>query len=79
MIKPPRLEFGDTIALVSPASAPPDPKNVDRSVAALEKLGRLLGMFSDNATPSTAVQININIPDGAAGVLYGSQKTVEAK
>lgn len=38
-IKPPRLEFGDTIALVAPASAPPDPKNVDRSVAALEKLG----------------------------------------
>lgn len=38
-IKPPRLEFGDTIALVAPASAPPDPKNIDRSVAALEKLG----------------------------------------
>ena len=39
LIKPKRLEFGDTIALVAPASAPPDPKNIDRSVAALEKLG----------------------------------------
>ena len=38
-IKPPRLEFGDIIALVSPASATPDPKNIDRSIAALEKLG----------------------------------------
>src|SRR5436190_10530688 len=38
-LKPPRLKPGDTIAIVSPASAPPDPKAIDRSVAALERLG----------------------------------------
>jgi muramoyltetrapeptide carboxypeptidase len=38
-IKPPRLNYGDTIAVIAPASAPPDPKAVDRSVAALERLG----------------------------------------
>ncbi len=38
-IKPPRLVFGDTVAIVAPASAPPDPKNIDKSVAALEALG----------------------------------------
>jgi len=38
-IIPQRLNYGDTIGLICPASAPPDPKNVDRSVAALEKLG----------------------------------------
>lgn len=37
--KPRRLNFGDTVALVSPASAPPDPKAVDHSIATLEKLG----------------------------------------
>ncbi|HOX57342.1 MAG TPA: LD-carboxypeptidase [Candidatus Paceibacterota bacterium] len=36
---PDRLHPGDTIGIVAPASAPPDPKNVDRSVAALERLG----------------------------------------
>ncbi len=38
-IKPPRLSLGDTVALVSPASPPPDPKAIDHSVATLEKLG----------------------------------------
>jgi muramoyltetrapeptide carboxypeptidase len=38
-LKPPRLNAGDTIALVAPASAPPDPKAIDRSEEALERLG----------------------------------------
>jgi muramoyltetrapeptide carboxypeptidase len=38
-IKPPRLTFGDTIGIVAPASAPPDPTAIDRSIAALERLG----------------------------------------
>jgi len=38
-IKPPRLNAGDTIGVIAPASAPPDPKAVDRSVAVLESLG----------------------------------------
>lgn len=38
-IKPPRLCPGDTIGLVAPASAPPDPKAIDRSVQALTRLG----------------------------------------
>ena len=38
-IKPPHLEPGDTLGIVAPASAPPEPKNVDRAVAVLEKLG----------------------------------------
>ena len=37
--KPDRLNYGDTIGIIAPASAPPDPKNIDRSVAALERLG----------------------------------------
>jgi muramoyltetrapeptide carboxypeptidase len=37
--KPDRLNYGDTIGIVAPASAPPDPKNIDRSVTALERLG----------------------------------------
>lgn len=36
---PERLQPGDTIALIAPASAPPDLKAVDHSVAALEELG----------------------------------------
>jgi muramoyltetrapeptide carboxypeptidase len=36
---PDRLNYGDTIGIVAPASAPPDPKNIDRSVAVLERLG----------------------------------------
>lgn len=38
-IKPPRLRHGDTIGIVAPASAPPDPKAIDRSVEVLKKLG----------------------------------------
>jgi muramoyltetrapeptide carboxypeptidase len=38
-IKPPRLNFGDTVAIIAPASAPPDPKAIDRSVEVLERLG----------------------------------------
>ncbi|HSU57348.1 MAG TPA: LD-carboxypeptidase [Candidatus Dormibacteraeota bacterium] len=38
-IKPERLTYGDTVGLISPASAPPDPKAIDRSVAVLERLG----------------------------------------
>src|ERR1700734_3073666 len=36
---PQRLHPGDTIGLVAPASAPPDPKSIDKAVTALEKLG----------------------------------------
>jgi len=38
-IKPPRLNYGDTVGVIAPASAPPDPKAIDRSVEALERLG----------------------------------------
>jgi muramoyltetrapeptide carboxypeptidase len=38
-ILPDRLSYGDTVGIVAPASAPPDPKSIDCSVAALEKLG----------------------------------------
>ena len=38
-IKPHRLCAGKTIGIVAPASAPTDPRNVERSVAALEALG----------------------------------------
>jgi muramoyltetrapeptide carboxypeptidase len=34
-----RLHPGDTLGLICPASAPPDPKTVDQSIAALEQLG----------------------------------------
>ena len=39
LIKPKRLEFGDTVGLIAPASAPPDPQAIDRAAAALEKFG----------------------------------------
>src|SRR6185436_5313662 len=39
LIRPTRLQPGDTIGILAPASAPPDPKNIDRSVAVLKKLG----------------------------------------
>jgi muramoyltetrapeptide carboxypeptidase len=39
MLKPERLNFGDTIGIIAPASAPPDPKAIDRAAAALEKYG----------------------------------------
>ena len=38
-IKPERLTRGDTVGIITPASAPPDPKNIDRSIAAVERLG----------------------------------------
>jgi muramoyltetrapeptide carboxypeptidase len=38
-IKPPRLNYGDTVGIIAPASAPPDPKAIDHSVDALESLG----------------------------------------
>ncbi|MGA2660255.1 MAG: LD-carboxypeptidase [Verrucomicrobiota bacterium] len=38
-IIPGHLEYGDTIGIVAPASAPADPKSIDRFVAALEHLG----------------------------------------
>ena len=37
--KPPRLNYGDTLGIIAPASAPPDPKAIDRSVEVLERLG----------------------------------------
>jgi muramoyltetrapeptide carboxypeptidase len=39
LIKPPRLKPGDTIGFIAPASAPPDPKAIDRSIEAIENLG----------------------------------------
>src|ERR1035438_9710414 len=39
LLKPERLCFGDTVGIVAPASAPPDPKAVDRAVQVLEKFG----------------------------------------
>jgi muramoyltetrapeptide carboxypeptidase len=38
-IRPPHLRPGDTLGIVAPASAPADPKNIDRGVLALEQLG----------------------------------------
>src|SRR2546423_7198506 len=38
-IKPHHLNPGDTIGIIAPASAPPDPKAIDLSVRALERLG----------------------------------------
>ncbi len=38
-IKPRHLSPGETIGIVAPASAPPDPKAIDHSVAVLEALG----------------------------------------
>jgi muramoyltetrapeptide carboxypeptidase len=39
LLKPERLCPSDTVGLVAPASAPPDPKAVDRAAAALERYG----------------------------------------
>jgi muramoyltetrapeptide carboxypeptidase len=36
---PQRLHPGDTIGLIAPASAPPDPKSIDKAVAAVENMG----------------------------------------
>jgi muramoyltetrapeptide carboxypeptidase len=38
-IKPARLLPGETVGIICPASAPPDPKAIDRGVKALENLG----------------------------------------
>ena len=38
-LKPQRLRLGDTVAIIAPASPPPDPNAIDRAVAALEKFG----------------------------------------
>jgi muramoyltetrapeptide carboxypeptidase len=38
-LKPARLARGDIVGIVAPASAPPDPKAIDRSVQALEHFG----------------------------------------
>jgi muramoyltetrapeptide carboxypeptidase len=38
-IKPLHLNYGDTIGIIAPASAPPDPKAIDQSVAVLQRLG----------------------------------------
>jgi 2-isopropylmalate synthase len=43
LLRPPRLNPGDTLGIIAPASAPPDPKNVDRAIAVLEKLGYKMG------------------------------------
>ena len=37
--KPERLDFGDTVGIVAPASAPADPHAVDGAASALERLG----------------------------------------
>jgi muramoyltetrapeptide carboxypeptidase len=39
LIKPPRLQFGDTVGIVAPASPPDDPQEVDNCTDALKKLG----------------------------------------
>ncbi|MCW5550642.1 MAG: LD-carboxypeptidase [Verrucomicrobiae bacterium] len=39
LIRPKRLSPGDTLGIVAPASAPPDPACIDRAVAVLERLG----------------------------------------
>ncbi len=39
LIKPERLNFGDTIGVVAPASPPSDPQAIDHAAAALEKFG----------------------------------------
>ncbi len=38
-IKPARLQVGDTLGVIAPASAPPDPRNIDRALGAIEELG----------------------------------------
>jgi muramoyltetrapeptide carboxypeptidase len=39
LLKPDRLNFGDTVGIIAPASPPPDPKAIDRAAAALEQYG----------------------------------------
>jgi len=39
LIRPQHLSPGDTFGFIAPASAPPDPKTIERSVGVLEQLG----------------------------------------
>ena len=39
LIKPERLQPGEVVGIIAPASAPPDPKAVDRAAAQVERLG----------------------------------------
>src|SRR5262245_61537468 len=39
LTKPDRLRLGDTVGILAPASAPPDPKAIDRSIRVLKELG----------------------------------------
>jgi muramoyltetrapeptide carboxypeptidase len=39
LLKAERLQFGDTVGVIAPASAPTDPQAINRTVAALEKFG----------------------------------------
>jgi muramoyltetrapeptide carboxypeptidase len=39
LLKPERIQFGDTIGIVAPASAPPEAGTVDHAAAALEQFG----------------------------------------
>lgn len=38
-LKPNHLVSGDTVAIIAPASPPPDPKVIDRCIGAIERLG----------------------------------------
>ncbi len=39
LIRPRKLSSGDTLGIIAPASAPPDPRAVDRAVEVLKRLG----------------------------------------
>lgn len=39
LIRPQHLSPGDTLGVIAPASAPPDPRAIDHSIAAIEQLG----------------------------------------
>jgi muramoyltetrapeptide carboxypeptidase len=39
LLKPERLQPGDVVGIVAPASAPPDPQAVDRAIAQVERMG----------------------------------------
>lgn len=47
-------------------------------IAALEKLGKVLGLFNDNGGAVNATRIIINLPEGADRVLYGSPEAKDA-
>jgi muramoyltetrapeptide carboxypeptidase len=88
-IRPPHLEPGDILGIVAPASAPPDPKNVDRAVAVLEKLGfklklarnsrKRLGFLAGTDKERAADIMNIFADPKVKGILcvrggYGSSR-----